>query len=558
MKLLLVTAHKRMSARRLSNIQTRLNLGSDIELTLIMVNAPARRLKAHAVEVVEPSVLPMCPLVPIQGPGLAAWGGSRRFLTRTLRAGRRIWNRLPTPEGLRWSDDRFLLRAAKHSPELAKRAAESDVVVALDAGAVPAVAALGKKVAGPLLVHGARQVRLVLTQNERSLSTPPPLTGSHDQHPDSDPGREESLLPVSTDRDNRLLIAPANYAGQAHLWAQALRTRDPDTWAENLRVGDPRFKSDMTVENTTFRGDLDWRIRWRKKVLADYTHVIVEANLPVLGKIAGRGIAHARELQREGKHVALLSHGSDARIPSVHAQREPWHSYGALSTQQLDAFERTSTANGIDYAQFEGTVFVSTPGLLEFIPAGTWLPLVIEPDRWAGSLRPLREDRPTVAHIPSSTQKGSHMIDPILQAMHDAGEIEYLRVEGIPHDQMPAMYQSADFMVEQFGIADYSVAACEAMAAGCVVVSRVADRVRSHVLEKTGLELPVVEANPETLADVVRTLMTDTSAAEAIRQRSLEFVRTVHDGRLAADVLTRWVHDDNTASSRTGAALPGQ
>jgi glycosyltransferase involved in cell wall biosynthesis len=133
------------------------------------------------------------------------------------------------------------------------------------------------------------------------------------------------------------------------------------------------------------------------------------------------------------------------------------------------------------------------------------------------------------------------MIDPVLQKLDREGVIRYLRMEGVPHAGMPAMYQSADLVVEQFGIADYSAAACEAMAAGRVVVSRVSDLARDIVLKKTGLKLPVVEANPDTLAGVIIDLLKDPARVAQIGRRGQLFVREVHDGRLSARVLHEWM-----------------
>ena len=153
---------------------------------------------------------------------------------------------------------------------------------------------------------------------------------------------------------------------------------------------------------------------------------------------------------------------------------------------------------------------------------------------------------PIVAHVPSSAQKGSHFIDPILTSLHERGVIEYRRVEGVPHHQMPRLYGTADIMVEQFGIADYSTAACEAMAAGRVVVSRVADNVRKHVRKETGRDLPIAEANPETLEQVILGLVEDRDGARALASEGRRFVGEVHDGRLSAKVLKAWLDDTST------------
>ena len=87
------------------------------------------------------------------------------------------------------------------------------------------------------------------------------------------------------------------------------------------------------------------------------------------------------------------------------------------------------------------------------------------------------------------------------------------------------------------------VGACEAMAAGCVVVGHVMDDVRDIVGDTTGQRLPVVEATPDTLEAVLRALAEDGESLRNSRSAGIGFVRQVHDGRLSSSVLTKtWLH----------------
>lgn len=354
---------------------------------------------------------------------------------------------------------------------------------------------------------------------------------------------EAELAPVPP-AATALLIGPANFAGQGHAWARAVERLHPETVARNVRFGalaNP-FPSDLTVEFNTLHSDPTWRAAWREWVTGSFTHVLLEANRAILPTRTVSGFQQVAELRRAGLEVGMLAHGSDVRVPSIHAARERWHSYGAFAPEVLAVMEHSARRNQAEYLAFDGPVFVSTPGLRAFLPDGVWVPVVVDVAMWENDL-PLHAGRvPVVAHAPSSVQKGSHLIDPVLQRLHDEGVVDYRRIQGVPFAEMPAIYQAADLVIEQFGAADYGTAACEAMAAGRVVVSRVHDDVRRHVQERTGLELPIVEADPDTLEGVVRALAADPERCHELGARGAAFARQVHDGRYSATAIAAWMH----------------
>lgn len=541
MLILALTARRNVTPKRVREFIEQLDLGNDVTIELITVDPPTRRLPVSRVDCVDPSVLPWRPTMPVAGPGVETWAGARRGIVRALRGARRAVKRVPVPDAWQLHPKRFLEIACATSNELRDRAQSADVIVALEGSAARAAWHLARRVDGPTVVSGANHVRLALLR--RGVTLPP--SGPSDEGGDAESAAARAALAglAVPDKEQRLLIGPANYAAQGYAWARAVRLHCRDATAINLRSGPTPnpFPADLAVDTRTFAGDLEWRLAWRDFVMRTFTHVIIEANLSLLGEVIRGGAQHADELRAAGKRVAMLSHGSDARIPSVHRAKERWHSYDGLPSRLVQQLEDLAHANAAVYNSFPGTVFVSTPGLLEFIPAGVWLPLVVDVDAWASDDIPLTRAVPVVAHIPSSSQKGSHMIDPILQSLAHRGHIEYLRVEGVPHAKMADLYRSADIMVEQFGIADYSVAACEAMAAGRVVVSRVADGVRTRVREDTGRDLPIVEANPETLETVILDLAERRDLAREQARAGQDFVRAVHDGRRAATVLADWM-----------------
>jgi glycosyltransferase involved in cell wall biosynthesis len=347
-----------------------------------------------------------------------------------------------------------------------------------------------------------------------------------------------STRPAALSTPIRLIVGPANFAGQGTQWAQAAQRHLPDVGAHSyaVRNGVLDFPADHSVAPETYRLDRAWQLDFEQFVTSTYSHAIIEANRPLVGPLHGADASHDIPiLLKAGLNVALLSHGSDARIPSIHVELERWSPFPDMDDKVVNRLEEAARRSVELYTSFPGPVFVSTPDLLDFIPNGQWCPVVVTLDVWSSGKPVMDRERPIVAHAPSqSALKGSDLIDPILRDLAQEGLIEYRRVENVDPADMPEIYCDSDIVVDQVRLGGYGVAACEAMAAGRVVLGHVADHVRQHVLDGTGLELPIVEVTPDTLAEVVRGLVVDRDRARAAAEHGAAFVGAVHDGRRSA------------------------
>lgn len=337
------------------------------------------------------------------------------------------------------------------------------------------------------------------------------------------------------DPERRVLgIGPANFAGQGWRWAKAAERAVPGLRTEVFAVdqGVLTFPADRRIRRRDLRA-LSWQLDQQHRVLTSYTHLLAEANRPLFGFLNGEDLrGDLPAVLRAGVVVGLALHGSEVRDPAAHRDRERWspfREHDELFDQVSEFVARTREL----LADFDGPVLVSTPDLLDDVPHGTWLPVVVDTDVPTGA-EPLERDVPVVVHAPSRSRlKGTADIDDVLTALHEQGIVEYRRLGGVPPEQMPATLAAADVVLDQFAIGSYGVLACEAMAAGRVVVGHVRDDVRARV----GEPLPIVEATPDDVADVLRELLADRDAARATARAGRDFVRRVHDGRRSGQVL---------------------
>ncbi|WP_151523547.1 glycosyltransferase [Serinicoccus kebangsaanensis] len=348
----------------------------------------------------------------------------------------------------------------------------------------------------------------------------------------------------------RLYIGPWNTAGQGSGWARAARMHLPDVAAQSLVAARSattspfRFPADHELSVLAQRGHV--RQIHGERVLREATHVLFESGRPVLGNLhAGSMLDDVAALEKAGIAHAVLFHGSEIRGPREHADREPHSPFAAAWDEYVRTLASVVQRNTRDLSAYAGPVLVSTPDLLDVLPEATWLPLVVDGDRFtaAADSPVLRRRRPVVLHAPSNPRlKGTAVIERVLEGMQAAGLVEYRRLAGVPHEQMASFVGAADVVVDQVVLGNPGVLLAETMAAGRVAVAHLGPAVRERMsradrdLGGEGV-VPVVEADPETLESALLDVLADRAGHAELAARGPDWARRHHDGRRAAAVL---------------------
>lgn len=363
--------------------------------------------------------------------------------------------------------------------------------------------------------------------------------------------------PVSAPKaDVRLYLAPVNFAAQGFSIARAVE-RHHGIGAVNMQFRTARdygFPADYSTSDRVFAASGDWARGQRDAIGKGFTHVIVEAERALFG-VAFQGFVdrEVRWLQAQGVDVAMLSLGTDLRLPSRHAQIDEWSPFRSADIDRdwMASLETRALRNRRLGEDLGVPLFVATPELLLDWPRARWLPIIVDPADWRTDRAALDREVPVVLHAPTNPiVKGTALIEPTLDRLHEAGLIEYERVLRVPAAEMPAKYARADIVLDQFSLGIYATTSIEAMAAGRLVIAHLHDQVRDHIHAETGLEPPVVEATPDTLEAVLRDVLSRPEHYREIARRGPAFVDAVHDGTLSADVLAPFL--------ATGGAFGGR
>ena len=339
----------------------------------------------------------------------------------------------------------------------------------------------------------------------------------------------------------RLVIGMLNTAGQAREWANAVRHNTPAA-AESWGIKRPEesaisFTADRTYTLVNGAANQAWKDLLQ--VSTKPTHLIIESGKPIV--IRGtfrRMLFQALTARRHGIGPALLFHGSDIRVPSLHAASHtdsPFHESLDGLTAKLEAKTQTMR-RWLRVWPFP--IFISTVDLKRFVPRGRWLPIV--PDAsWFTPMLAISTDRPRprVLHLPSRRAPfQSDRVDQICQALHEEGVIEYRSITGVTPAEVRAHVEWSDIVIDKIGIGGTGVMGAEVMASGRLLIGDIDQIVRDELDE-----MPLVQSSIATLESVIRALVADRTTWSARAAAGQAFARKYHDGRYSAWVLAKWM-----------------
>jgi hypothetical protein len=335
-------------------------------------------------------------------------------------------------------------------------------------------------------------------------------------------------------------IGPSNTAAQAAAWGSAVTEHLDGVRAQTFMLASGNtygFPHDRTVSTDDWLSK-KWQLGQLSYVLDTYTHLLAEGGMPPLGRLNGTWAdGDLTELQAAGLAVALVFHGNEIRDPSRHRARVPFSPFNPR--HELTHALQTKVDRLLPVVrEMAVPKFVSTPDLLADLPGAVWLPVTVDAELWSSDAPLLERERPVVVHATSNPYvKGTAWIEPMLLDLHKAKIIDYRRIKGVPHADLPGVIADADIVLDQFALGTYGPLSCQAMAAGRVTVSYLHDSVTSVV----GEDLPIFNADPDNLRETLLEILAERDAAREQAARGPEFIGEYHDGRRAAKVLSEFL-----------------
>jgi len=236
-------------------------------------------------------------------------------------------------------------------------------------------------------------------------------------------------------------------------------------------------------------------------------------------------------LPHVGKRVVIEFLGSDVRMPSVEARRNPHYVRIEMEddTRATRLMRRWSKVT-------QGHVIVCDHALDAFLTPHFPHIHVVGQRVDVRALTPAPPDpqaqRMRVIHSPTDrAAKGTEFVRRATAELVAAGApIDYVEVESLPHSQALEIYRSADLVVDQLCSGGHGVFAAEAMSLAKPVVCYLLPE-----LEATyPAGLPIINANPNTLKQVLAEWVDRPRERHQRGLASRAYAERVHDHRVVA------------------------
>jgi len=232
-------------------------------------------------------------------------------------------------------------------------------------------------------------------------------------------------------------------------------------------------------------------------------------------------------LKMKGKKIVMNFHGLDVRQLDRY-QKDPFNKMLVDKLGYSKFKEWKKRFRLLFLKLFIDKFAVSTPDLLQFVTRAEFMPEMAPLERVMveKKLENKKTGVTTVLHAPSHRGiKGTEYILSAVNRLVEEGEpIELLLAENVPAKEMGDYYQKADLVVDQLLIGSYGVVSIEGMLAGKPVVCYL----REDLLEYYPKDIPVVNANPETIYDVLKGLVREPLKLFQLGNKSFKYVSEFH------------------------------
>ena len=360
----------------------------------------------------------------------------------------------------------------------------------------------------------------------------------------------------------RVLHCPTDVGGNPSGLARAERTLDLESWAVVFKQNPYGYPVDevlWTDRMSHFQRELArWKLVRRALRQYDVVHFNFGCTLlpqriplgdPPLSRqrrllrwlyAAYAGLLEQRDLawlKRAGVGIVVTYQGDDAR-------------QGDFCRRHFDI--STATRVGPDYyspggdrnkrrriahvGRYADRIYALNPDLLRVLPAqAEFLPYAsVDLNDWRPKgYSPSSADRPIVLHAPThrGTKGTSVVIDAVRRLREaDGVDFEFILVENLPHSEARRLYEQADLLIDQLYYGWYGGLAVELMALGKPVICYIREDDLRFVPDRMRAELPIINAAPHTLYQVLKEWLTARrSELPDAGRRSRSFVEAWHD-----------------------------
>ncbi|MCX7704821.1 MAG: glycosyltransferase [bacterium] len=229
--------------------------------------------------------------------------------------------------------------------------------------------------------------------------------------------------------------------------------------------------------------------------------------------------------------------GSDIRNYEIEFKDNPYYKRTFLCTVSLKQPTK-SFKKQLKFAR-AGFITLVPPCMLQYVDKTIWNDIHIIRQRiMVSDYEPLypesKQSCPIIVHAPTKPDlKGTPTILNTIEKLKKEYKFVFHLVQNVSHNETLDFIKKADIFVDQIIIGSHGMAALEAMAYGKPVVCYI----KPSLIPTYPPDIPIVNANPDNLLEVLKSLILDSNLRYEIGKKSRDYVEKYHDAiKLAGEL----------------------
>lgn len=329
----------------------------------------------------------------------------------------------------------------------------------------------------------------------------------------------------------KILLAPMNMAAMPVTIVQALRTAGYHAAHIQYTAGadNPlRYQLDRRVSYNAGGGRIRTQFRTLRDALEEDFDIFHFWNRSLTFRLDFGGFTgiDLPLIKVRQKRIAHRFTGFDLRLPSRDLAVNPHSPFRYDQKPFYD--EKLVSAYHEFLREYVDAFMVQDPEMAQFCPEAEIIPRALDLKDWR-YVGVERNDRPLLVHAPTNpAAKGTRFILAAVQALRDEGlAFDFKLLRGIPHSEARKVYEQADVIIDQILIGATGVLTLEAWALGKPVVVNLRKDLFEPFYGRS--DLPVINANPDTIKDQLRRAIKDADLRLDLAPRGRALVEARHD-----------------------------
>lgn len=242
-------------------------------------------------------------------------------------------------------------------------------------------------------------------------------------------------------------------------------------------------------------------------------------------------------LKTFNKKIIMHFFGSEIRRLDL-ARKYPFHYADLLGFNSEKEQEKIQRVGRIK--KFADVLIVPDYELLEYVPGAKIIPLTYDSEL-VSRIRPSTSIRNVIKiiHAPSNRViKGTDLvIETVKKITKDLAQkytISFELIENVKHEEALKAYSSADIVIDQLRLGIYATFAIECMSLSKPVICYIRPD-----LAKKYPDLPIVNADPNTLYEKLKELIENKKLRSALGIKGRKYVKDHHDPKVIARKLIK-------------------